>query len=200
MLDKGIMPKNIFDEVNRYNGKYARVHLHDKNNFITKDKNHRILVFKNWYEYLGNVVNNEYARVKITGKGYNIIDMDENIMLPIYYNHLAETGRDNLLMAQRNDGKYNFIDTAGKVQFTDWFDMMNIADSNYVLIAKNGKYNYINMDNVYMSKTWYASMLYYKNYNLVKVKNDDNLYNVINLQGELLLPDWHNNIEILSST
>ena len=91
-------------------------------------------------------------------------------------------------------GKYNFINTEGKLLSEEWWDAARSFNKDYAVVERAGKYNYINTEGKLLSAEWwdYASV-FIEGYAVVF---KDYKYNFINTEGKLLTETWWDDARI----
>jgi len=200
MLDAGIHPKKIFDEVEKYtNNGCALVKLHGKYNFITRK---RELLFSKWYYGLFSFYG-DYAYCWkegnwSNGKG-NFIDKNEKFLFDTWYTYEEHIFTNGMAKLKNEEGLNNFIDINGKLLFRNWYSIPEPFIGNYIKIENGkGQFNYIDKNEKVLNDDWYSYIEYYQAYNVFKVKADNEQYNLLNMQGEALLPEWYDNVLFMS--
>ena len=85
--------------------------------------------------------------IKITEwwKNYNVLDL-------LYY-------QEDVVIVQRADDKYNFIDKNGKLLLNDWFKWVEYFKDGIARVQrKDGKWNFITKDGKIISEQWFKSV------------------------------------------
>ena len=112
--------------------------------------------------------------IKITEwwKNYNVLDL-------LYY-------KEDVVIVQRGDKKYNFINKNGKILSDEWFyNVYSFYDGLARVKKANGEWNFINKDGKLLSDEWFYWLgSFYDGLGIVQ--RSDKLWNFINKDGKLL--------------
>jgi len=95
--------------------------------------------------------------------------------------------RDGYAMVELK-GKWNFIDTDGRLLSEQWWDDCGCFSDGYAKVELNGKFNYINTEGKYLSEQWWDDCWNFSNgYASVKL---DGKWNFIDTKGKYLSEQW----------
>ena len=171
MLDKGVPPADIFEEIYGFNDGYAMVKLNRKWNFININNK---LLSDTWFDWVYNF-SDGYANVKLNNK-WNFIDTYGKCisdtwfdLVDIFYGGYARV---------KLDGKWNFINRNNKLLSATWYDWVDDFYDGYAKVKLNNKWNYIDTNGKCISDTWFDL-----------VDNFDDGYARVKLDGKLFKID-----------
>ena len=87
------------------------------------------------------------------------------------------------------DGKWNFIDTEGKLLSERWFDDAWDFSGGFSVVALNGKWNHIDTEGNLLSEQWFCDACsFHEGFARVEI---DGKWNFINTEGKLLSEQWY---------
>ena len=88
----------------------------------------------------------------------------------------------------RLNGKYNFIDTEGKIQFDQWFDYVDNFHEGYAEVQLNGKYNFTDTEGDILSPQWFDVVgNFHEGYAEVQLNGK---HNFIDTEGKIQFDQW----------
>ena len=92
---------------------------------------------------------------------------------------------------QREDEKWNFIDTRGEILSPDkWFyNVFTFKDGLAIIAEDDDRYNFIKTDGTFLLDTWYKYIQQFSE-GYAAVCNKKNQHNYIDKEGNLLFKDW----------
>ena len=176
MLDNGVPPKDIFDDMNIFYDGYAKVILNDKWNFINRNNK---LLSDTWFDWVNNFYNG-YAYVMLGDKG-NLINQNGKCISDTWFDWVDDF-YDGYVKVKLNN-KLNLIDKNGKLISDMWFDDMDIFHDGYVKVKLNNKWNFVDTNGKLISDTWFDWVRYFSNgYAYVLLNNK---WYVIDTNGKL---------------
>ena len=148
MLDNGVPPTDIFEEIGYFYDDYARVILNGKLNFINRNNK---LFSDTWYDAVYDF-SNGYAVVQLDNK-YNFIDTHGKYISDTWFDEVGDfyVGYARVKL----NGKCNLIDTHGKYISDTWFDWVDNFHDGYAIVELDDKYNFIDKNGKYISDTWF---------------------------------------------
>ena len=216
MLDNGVPPTDIFEEIGDFSDGYVKVKLNRKWNFINETNK---LLSDTWYDTvydfsngyacvsLGNKVNfidtygefisdtwydwvgnfnYGYANVKLNDK-WNLINQNGKVVSDMWYDRVGNFN-DGYAQVRLND-KWNIINQNGKVVSDTWYDRVDNFNDGYARVKLNDKWNLINQNGKVVSDTWYDRV---GNFNDGYAKVElGNKYNFINQNGKVVSDTWY---------
>ena len=139
LLDQGVEPGEIFDEIGYFYNGYADVKLNNKYNFI--DTQGKLVSPNQWFDDVVFFYDG-YAIVKLSGK-WNLMDVQGKLVSPNRWFEYVGNFFDGYAIVRLNN-KYNFIDTQGKlVSPNQWFDYVYNFSNGYADVKLNGKWHKI---------------------------------------------------------
>ena len=177
----------------------------DKYNFIST--NGEILSPKKWFEYVDDFIKSGFATVKLDDNNWNFISSKGDIVFPnnkfvdVYdaYFEFAIVLLDDGNMALVNllkrtiYQKFRYIDTFHNPIWNN----KNIV-SSFATLENNHKLYYRISPNEEPLLSCDMDIISYGSFKndlgFIKVKNSQNKYNIIDINGNLLLKGWYNNI------
>ena len=133
MLDNGVSPTDIFEEIYDFYDGYAMVKLNRKWNFINRNNK---LLSDTWFHGVGNF-SDGYAIVLLDYKG-NFIDKNGKLLSDTWFDWVDDFY--NGYAKVRLGNKWNFIDKNGKCISDTWFDWVDDFYDGYVRVNLDGKY------------------------------------------------------------
>ena len=133
MLDNGVQPKDIFDDMNIFYDGYAKVILNDKWNFINRNNK---LLSDTWFDWVNNFYNG-YAYVML-GDKYNFINQNGKCISDTWFDWV-DNFHDGYVKVKLNN-KWNLINQNGKVVSDTWFDWVRYFSNGYAYVLLNNKW------------------------------------------------------------
>ena len=133
MLDNGVSPTDIFEEIYDFYDGYAMVKLNRKWNFINRNNK---LLSDTWFHGVGNF-SDGYAIVLLDYKG-NFIDKNGKLLSDTWFDWVDDFY--NGYAKVRLGNKWNFIDKNGKCISDTWFDWVDDFYDGYVRVNLDGKF------------------------------------------------------------
>ena len=186
MLDKGVPPADIFEEIGGFHDGYAVVYLNDKENFINTNNK---LLSDTWFDGVDNFQNG-YVMVWLKGK-CNLLKTNGKLLSDTWYDAVYDF-YNGYAMVKSGD-KYNFINQNGKCISDTWFDEVEYFSDGYAKVELNNKYNFINQNGKCISDTWFDEVEYfYHGYAKVMLNNK---WNFIDTHGKLLSDTWFDGVD-----
>jgi len=86
------------------------------------------------------------------------------------------------------DGKWNLINTEGKLLSNQWFECVGDFNEGFAVVVLDGKYNFINTEGDILFEQWFDDAgSFSEGFAAVKL---DGKWNYINTEGELLSGKW----------
>ena len=86
------------------------------------------------------------------------------------------------------EGKYNFIDTEGKLLSEKWYDYAGYSSEGFAVVVLNNKFNHIDTKGKLLSEQWYDWVGdFSEGFAQVKLNGK---WNFINKEGKLLSEQW----------
>ena len=190
MLDNGVQPKDIFDDMNIFYDGYAKVILNDKWNFINRNNK---LLSDTWFDWVNNFYNG-YAYVML-GDKYNFINQNGKCISDTWFDWV-DNFHDGYVKVKLNN-KWNLIDKNGKLISDMWFDAVYDFSNGYANVNLNGKWNLINQNGKVVSDTWYDWVVNFGDgYAKVKLNNK---WNLINQNGKVVSDTWFDWVRYFSN-
>ena len=181
MLDKGVQPVDIFEEIYGFRDGYSMVKLNRKRNFINRNNK---LISDTWFDGVGNF-SDGYSRVKLDYK-YNFIDTNGKLISDTWYDWI-DNFFDGYAGVNLGD-KWNFINTDGKIISDTWYDRVYDFYDGYAKVRLDNKWNFIDKNGKRVSDTWYDDVYnFYDGYAIVQL--DDKL-NFIDTHGKCISDTW----------
>ena len=171
MLDKGVPPADIFEEIYGFHDGYAMVKLNRKWNFINRNNK---LLSDTWFDWVYNF-SDGYAKVKLNNK-WNFIDTYGKCISDTWFD-LVDIFYDGYARVKL-DGKWNFINRNNKLLSATWYDWVDDFYDGYAKVKLNNKWNYIDTNGKCISDTWFDL-----------VDNFDDGYARVKLDGKLFKID-----------
>ena len=133
MLDNGVSPTDIFEEIYDFYDGYAMVKLNRKWNFINRNNK---LLSDTWFHGVGNF-SDGYAIVLLDYKG-NFIDKNGKLLSDTWFDWVDDFYDGYAKVRLGN--KWNFIDKNGKCISDTWFDWVDDFYDGYVRVNLDGKF------------------------------------------------------------
>lgn len=101
----------------------------------------------------------QYKRIKYKNR-YNYIDEKTNKLLSSIWFIQASKFNGKTACVQRDDSRWNLLNTEGKFVCKDWYINMRRFCCGYVGVQlEDKKWNFINEDGEYISKEWYMDLV-----------------------------------------
>ncbi len=171
---------------------------------IIHKKQHYFLFQKNGLYYIANSKGEVFAKRKYSrmyeifdnrilvkvNKKYGIIDLDENIIVPIKYKSYKTLG-NNLYLTKLN-GYYGIISSKGEILYRNEYDSIKPMLDTFVL-KKYGKYGLVDINGKLILECDYDKIKKLDEYILVK---KDGLYQVYSSSGNLVSKDKYKKVRI----
>ena len=98
---------------------------------------------------------------------------------------------DGFAIVQLN-GKWNFINTEGKIISNQWFDIVGNFRGGFARVQLNGKYNFINTEGKIISNQWFY-YAYYFSEGFAEVQLNGKR-NFINTEGKIISNQWFDGV------
>ena len=181
MLDNGVSPKDIFEEIGDFNEGYAKVKLNRKWNFINTDGK---IISDTWFDLVYNF-DEGYAAVQLDDK-WNFINTGGKLLTDTWFNRVYnfDDGYASVLL----DDKCNFIDKNGKCVSDTWYDRVYYFADGYSKVKLGNKYNFIDKNGKRVSDTWFDDVYdFYDGYARVQL---DDKWNYIDTHGKCISDTW----------
>ena len=186
MLDKGVPPTDIFEEVGYFHDGCVKVKLNRKWNFINETNK---LISDTWYDTVYDF-SNGYTCVRL-GNKWNFINKTNKLLSDTWYD-IVEYFADGYAKVKLND-KWNFIDRNGKCISDTWFDKVYDFCNGYAMVMSGDKYNFINQNGKCISDTWFDDIdFFYNGYAKVMLNGK---WNFIDKNGKLISDMWFDEVE-----
>ena len=181
MLDKGVQPADIFEEMGNFNDGCASVKLNRKWNFINRTNK---LLSDTWYDVIYEFING-YAVVQLNDK-LNLIGKDGKYLSDTWFDYIG-VFYDGYAVVQLND-ELNFVDTNGKLISDMWYDWVGNFYDGYAMVELGKKKNLIDTHGKCISDMWFDDVEYFYNgYARVKL---DGKWNLIDIHGKCISDTW----------
>ena len=132
MLDNGVQPVDIFEEIYGFRDGYSMVKLNRKRNFINRNNK---LISDTWFDGVGNF-SDGYARVELDDK-FNLIDRNGKRVSNTWFDWVDDF-HDGYARVRLYD-KWNLLQTNGKLLSDTWFDLVDDFYDGYAKVELNGK-------------------------------------------------------------
>ena len=185
MLDKGVPPADIFEEIYGFHDGYAMVKLNRKFNFINRNNK---LLSDTWFDWVYNF-SDGYAKVKLNDKS-NFVDTNGKLLSDTWFDGV-DNFYDGYVRVWLND-KWNFIDTHGKLLSDTWYDGVDDFINGYAKVMLGIKCNFIDKNGKCISDTWFDAVYdFYNGYAMVKLNGK---WNFINRNNKLLSDTWFDDV------
>ena len=185
MLDKGVPPADIFEEIGGFNEGYAKVNLNGKWNFINRTNK---LLSDTWFDGVYDF-SNGYAKV-MSGDKYNFIDTNGKLLSDTWYDGVDDF-HDGYAKVELDD-KLNLIDRNGKCVSDTWFDDVYYFYNGHAMVQLNNKWNFIDKNGKCISDTWFDDVDYFYNgYAKVQLNNK---WNFIDKNGKRVSDTWFDEV------
>ena len=165
MLDNGVPPTDIFEEIGYFYDDYARVILNGKLNFINRNNK---LLSDTWFDEVKDFFDG-YAMVE-SGDKYNFINQNGKCISDTWFDWVDDFS--NGYAKVRLGDKVNLIDRNGKRVSDMWFDDMDIFHDGYAKVRLNNKWNFVDTNGKLISDTWFDDAYdFYDGYTYVLLNN-----------------------------
>ena len=165
MLDNGVPPTDIFEEIGYFYDDYARVILNGKLNFINRNNK---LLSDTWFDEVKDFFDG-YAMVE-SGDKYNFINQNGKCISDTWFDWVDDFS--NGYAKVRLGDKVNLIDRNGKRVSDMWFDDMDIFHDGYAKVQLNNKLNFVDTNGKLISDTWFDDAYdFYDGYTYVLLNN-----------------------------
>ena len=136
MLDKGVPPADIFEDMGNFYDGCARVKLNRKWNFINRNNK---LLSDTWFDWVYDF-HNGYTFVRL-GDKVNFIDTYGAFISDTWFDEVGDFYYGYAKV--KLNRKWNFIDKNGKCISDTWYDGVNNFYGGYARVKLNDKYYYI---------------------------------------------------------
>ena len=148
MLDKGVPPADIFEEIYDFDDDYAMVNLNDKVNLINRNNK---LLSDTWFDEVKDFFDG-YAGVNL-GDKWNFINTDGKIISDTWYDWVYNFD-DGYAKVQLDD-KLNLIDRNGKRVTNTWYNFIDYFHNGYAKVRLKNKWNFVDTNGKLISDTWF---------------------------------------------
>ena len=148
MLDKGVPPADIFEEIYDFDDDYDMVHLNDKVNLINRNNK---LLSDTWFDEVKDFFDG-YAGVNL-GDKWNFINTDGKIISDTWYDWVYNFD-DGYAKVQLDD-KLNLIDRNGKRVTNTWYNFIDYFHNGYAKVRLKNKWNFVDTNGKLISDTWF---------------------------------------------
>ena len=185
MLDKGIPPADIFEDMGNFNDGCARVKLNRKWNFINKTNK---LLSDTWFDWVYEF-HNGYTFVRL-GDKVNFIDTYGSFISDTWFDEVGDFYYGYAKV--KLNRKWNFIDTHGKCISDTWFDVVDNFYDGYARVKLNRKWNFIDKNGKCISDTLFDWVDYFYN-GYAKVKLNSK-WNFIDKNGKCISDTWYDGV------
>lgn len=182
------------------NGVVVRIQREDGLwNIVDKNLNP---VSKRAYPYIGPFVSGiAMVRRNATVDCWNYITEEGKLLSETWFYKVDNFTTDyELARVQRSsDLHYNLIKRDGKVLTKKWFPYISflIYSGWAKIMCKNGRYNYINAEARFLSKDCdFFEASDFTESGFAVIAREPKMKNIINAEGDILLPNWYEEIEL----
>ena len=148
MLDNGVPPADIFEEIYDFDDCYEMVNLNDKVNLINRNNK---LLSDTWFDEVKEFFDG-YAGVNL-GNKWNFINNYGKIISDTWYDWVYNFD-DGYARVQLGD-KLNLIDRNGKRVSDTWFDWVDDFHDGYARVRLYDKWNLLQTNGKLLSDTWF---------------------------------------------
>ena len=166
MLDNGVPPTDIFEEIGYFYDDYARVILNGKLNFINRNNK---LLSDTWFDEVKDFYNG-YAAVQL-GDKWNFVDTNGKLISNTWFDRVGNFN-DGCANVKLN-GKWYLINQNGKVVSDTWYDWVDYFHNGYAKVRLNNKWNFVDKNGKLISNMWFDG-----------VDNFDDGYATVGLNGK----------------
>ena len=148
MLDKGVPPADIFEEIGDFSDGYVKVKLNRKWNFINRTNK---LLSATWYDGVSSF-SDGYARVELNDK-WNFINTNNEPLSDTWFDWVNsfDDGYARVYLGK----KMNLIDNNGKRVSDTWYDDIYDFYDGYAKVKLNNKWNLIDTHGKLISDIWF---------------------------------------------
>lgn len=184
LLSQGVELDKIFDEVEKNFDNYF-VSISDVGYNIVVNGH---LLSKDWFSSI-DYFNEGYARVKINGKGCNLIGLDGSYISDIWYDDITFF-KDGFCGVLINDKGWNFINTEGKLISDNYFNRVNSFFEGYAKVYINNEgWNFINTEGKLLLDKCLMNVDNFKN-GCALIRGGKSGYNFVNKRGKIISEIW----------
>ena len=148
MLDNGVPPADIFEEIYDFDDCYEMVNLNDKVNLINRNNK---LLSDTWFDEVKEFLDG-YAGVNL-GNKWNFINNYGKIISDTWYDWVYNF--DDGYARVELDDKLNLIDRNGKRVSNTWFDWVDDFHDGYARVRLYDKWNLLQTNGKLLSDTWF---------------------------------------------
>ena len=148
MLDNGVPPADIFEEIYDFDDCYEMVNLNDKVNLINRNNK---LLSDTWFDEVKEFLDG-YAGVNL-GNKWNFINNYGKIISDTWYDWVYNF--DDGYAKVELDDKLNLIDRNGKRVSNTWFDWVDDFHDGYARVRLYDKWNLLQTNGKLLSDTWF---------------------------------------------
>jgi hypothetical protein len=169
-----------YDEANFFSERLAAVSKDGKYGFINKSG-----------EVVVNLKYNDVeafhygAAIVLEDSLYGLINRQGEFLIPPDYEELSETGGD--LYIASVSGKYGYLHKIGGALTRFEFDIARDFKNNLAIVSIDEKYGIINSKAEYILSPQYEE-LNFINDTLLKASNEEELWGIVSIHGDTLLP------------
>ena len=187
MLDNGVPPADIFEEIYDFHDGYAMVKLNRKWNFINRTNK---LLSDTWFDGVDNFYDG-YAKVMLVDK-YNFINQNGKCISDTWFDWVDDFHNGYAIVVLMD--KCNFIDKNGKRVSDTWYDEVYTFYDGYAKVQLDNKWNLIDTHGKCISDTWYDWVdNFYDGYTRVKL---DGKCNLIDKSGKCISDTWFEWVDV----
>ena len=148
MLDNGVPPADIFEEIYDFDDCYEMVNLNDNVNLINRNNK---LLSDTWFDEVKEFLDG-YAGVNL-GNKWNFINNYGKIISDTWYDWVYNF--DDGYARVELDDKLNLIDRNGKRVSNTWFDWVDDFHDGYARVRLYDKWNLLQTNGKLLSDTWF---------------------------------------------
>ena len=195
LIAYGEDPEDIFDDWNEDNISGGHVFsFHDKWNILSPKLE---IMSDKWYSFIIPIARENKYIIERKGKQFNLFDRSLQPMIDTWVDKIMPLWNGDFQI--RLNKNINIVDNVGKFRSPIWFDCIyeKYPDNHYI-IKKNDLKNLLLPNGRLALKTWVKSIGH--PYYGWMVVNCEGKYNFINLNGDVLLPEWVSKVSEFDNT
>jgi hypothetical protein len=174
------MIKPVFDEASLFADGLAVVSSNNKYGYINK-AGKTIVDFQ--FEDAEPFRND--CAIVLKDSLYGLINKKGEFIIPPKYEELSEASDDIYIAVE--EGNFGYINKKGEPLTLFMFDLANDFRNGYAIVSKNEKYGLINVGGAFNIDPKFDELVFISD-GLLKAMNDEELWGIVNTQGDTILP------------
>lgn len=174
------MIKPIYEEASLFSEGLAAVFKNNKYGYINKSG--KVVVD---FKFKDAEAFHHGAAVVMADSMYGLINRSGDFLIKPQFEELSEAAED-IYVGVKEEGS-GYIHKNGQQLTRFMFDLSNDFNNGYAVVSKDEKFGLLNAGGFFNIEPKYEELVFIGS-NLLKAKTSDELWGIVNVQGEIILP------------